>query len=209
MAWARSSSVRASWPRQPGDVGPDPRADGRGRTAEPVLLGREHLDELAAAGEQRAERLGRGIREGSEGRPDDLGELGQDRRIEGVRLGQFPGRLGEVADLAGVDDHHGEPRGGQRAREGGFEPAGGLQDDQGGGQPAHPLHERGEAGLPIRDGPPVAARAQRDIEAVFGDINADEDWKGGHGVLLPLEPGLANAASDGPRNCSGSVRGWT
>ena len=135
------------------------RIPGRGRGAEPVLLGRAHLDELPAAGQQRAQGLGRGIRQGPEGRPDDLGELRQDRRIEGIRLGQFPGRLREVADLAGVDHDHGQPGRGQRAGEGRFEPAGGLQDDQGGGQPAHPLHERGEAGLLIRDGPPVAARA--------------------------------------------------
>ncbi len=81
---------------EPGDVGLDAGPDGHGSTGEAVPLRYQHGHHLVSAGHQRAEDLGLGVPEGTPGRTDGLGEVSQDRRIQGIGFGQPPSGLGKV-----------------------------------------------------------------------------------------------------------------
>ena len=80
-------------------------ADGRRRGLAAVLLGGEHLDQLATACHQRTQRLGRRIWQWSHRGTHRIGEVGQHLGVDGVSLGQLADRFGEVAHLARVDSH--------------------------------------------------------------------------------------------------------
>ena len=58
-----------------------------GRAPETVFLRRQHLDELATAGKERGERVHLFIRQRPGYGTDDVGEMGEDLRIEGIGLG--------------------------------------------------------------------------------------------------------------------------
>ena len=55
---------------------------------------------------QRVGILGLGVPEGTPGRTDGFSEVSQDRRVQGIGLGQPASGLGEVPHLARVDHHH-------------------------------------------------------------------------------------------------------
>ena len=78
------------------------------------------------------ERLGLGIRHWAGRGADGFGKEGDDPRVEPFGLGQLAGRPGEVADLPGIDDGHGQPGAGQGGGDRDLIAAGGLQDNDGG-----------------------------------------------------------------------------
>lgn len=67
------------------------------------MLGHQHLDYLAAMGKQGSQGLRLGIRQGTGDRLNSLGEMDQDRSVEGISLGQAAASSGKVAHLAGID----------------------------------------------------------------------------------------------------------
>jgi hypothetical protein len=73
--------------------------------------------------------LGLLIGDGAGGRPHRFCEERDDPSIEGIGLGQLPGSAGEVADLARIDDGHGQAGARQRGRDGDFIPASGFEDE--------------------------------------------------------------------------------
>jgi hypothetical protein len=79
---------------QPGDVGGDLGAHRRQGLPQAVLLRRQHADQLVAALGERGQRLTLRVGQGTWLRADRLGNMGQRRRVQGVGLGQTPGRLG-------------------------------------------------------------------------------------------------------------------
>ena len=79
---------------------------GAGGGAEAILLRDQHGQYLLPAARQGAERLGVGVPQRAHRRADRRGEVGQERRVQRVGLGQLPGGAGEVPHLTGVDDHH-------------------------------------------------------------------------------------------------------
>ena len=70
----------------------------------------DHLDALAAAGDEFGQRLCLGIDDGAGLGADALGEEGDRLGIQPIGLGEPAGGAGEAADLAGVD--HGERQAG-------------------------------------------------------------------------------------------------
>ena len=68
--------------------------------------GRFTLVFLAAPGDEFAQRGGLRIGHGAGRWAHRLRKKGEDAGIERVGLGQLPGRPGEVADLARIDDGH-------------------------------------------------------------------------------------------------------
>ena len=95
---------------QPLDVRRDPLAERRASLAQPVLLGGEHLDQLPPSRQHGAQGLSGLIRQWARRGAQHFPELGQDLRIERIRLGQPPGGTGKFPDLAGVDDMHRQAR---------------------------------------------------------------------------------------------------
>ena len=114
-------------PLQPGYVGLDAGADGDGGDAKTVLLRDQHRHHLVPAGSQGVERLGLGVPQRARGRSDDFGEVGQNRRVKRVGLGQLPGGPGKVPHLAGVNDDHWQLLGRQSCYKGQFQAARSLQ----------------------------------------------------------------------------------
>ena len=103
-------------------------------------------------------------------------ELDQDTGVDRVVLGQLAQGSREVADLAGVDDGHGQAGVQQRAGQRTLQAAGGLDDDrrrsgvdQGGQEP-------GDAGRRVVERPDLARRlvGAGQVQLVLGDVNADE-----------------------------------
>jgi hypothetical protein len=81
--------------------------------AQPVLLRRQHIDELSAANDQGGQFLGAGFRQGPDGGSHRFGKLRQALRVKGIRLRQPSGGVGKVPHLARVDDDDRHPGGGQ------------------------------------------------------------------------------------------------
>src|SRR5262249_3326099 len=94
--------------------------------------------------------------------------------------GQSGRRSGEVADLAGVDDRHGQARRSQTCRHHGLEAAGRLEHDESWCYCIQPFGQflNGLAIAP--DGEALTAGANMNIQAILGDIDTDE-----HGFWLP------------------------
>ena len=90
--------------------------------AQPVLLGDQHGQHLVPAGRQRVEDLGLGVLEGAHVRTDDVGEMGQDPRVQSVGLGQRSGGPGEVPDLAWVTTTTGSAAAARAATKGNSKP---------------------------------------------------------------------------------------
>ena len=87
-----------------------------------VLLGDQHGQHLLPAGSQRVEDLGLGVLEGAHVRTDDVGEMGQDPRVQSVGLGQRSGGLGEVPDLGGLTTTTGSAAAARAATKGSSKP---------------------------------------------------------------------------------------
>ncbi len=191
-------------PIEPGQVRLDLLAHRLEGAAEAVLLGRAHREELPTARQQGVQRLRRGIRQWSGDGPHRFGELGQNGGIEGVGLRELARRLREVAHLPRVDHHHGQAGRRERPDQGELEPAGGFQDNQGRCPLLQATADRGGAACIVGGDPPLAARAQGGIHALFGDINTDEQGRILHDGLLLCGPVLQMRAAD-PDNCSGST----
>ena len=102
----------------------------RERMGETIPFGDQHLDELAAARQERVERPESLVGKRPDGRAHSLGKQGQDVRVDAVRLGQFSHGPGKSANLARVGHDHGKPCGSQRGDGGGFVSAGSLQNDE-------------------------------------------------------------------------------
>ena len=122
---------------QPREVGVDPPLEAAIPGHAPAIrLSAEHLDELAAAGDEFAETVDLVGGQWADGGPHGLGKVRDDAGVEGIGLRQEAGGAGKVADLAGIDDGDGEAGAGQGGRDGGFVAAGGFQGDEGGGEGA-------------------------------------------------------------------------
>src|SRR5207248_10540081 len=104
------------------DGGPD--ALGRRGSAEPILFGGDHVDDLTATDYEGFEFLSLGITQRTKRRANFVGEEGKDGGVDGVSLSELAGGLGKVADLARIDRHDGEGRACQRCDGSAFETAG-------------------------------------------------------------------------------------
>ena len=102
---------------EPGDVCPQALAHRLAGLPEPVLLCREHLDELPAACQNRRQRLRLLIGQGPRLRSHDRSEVRQRVGVQHIGLGQLLRRLRKVPHLPGIDHHDRYPCGSQGPRE--------------------------------------------------------------------------------------------
>ncbi len=123
--------------------------------------------------------------------------MGEDGGVDGVGLGQLSGALGEVADLAGVDDDGGQVGGEQGADGCLLVGAGGLEDDAFRRQGSHPGDELFDAGGVVVEAFPDAGGPGMGVEEVLADIDADQD--AAHGT----DSGSTQGSDEGRRrSCS-------
>jgi len=140
----------------------------------PVLLGADHLYDLASTVVEVLELLGLQVLEGPALGADGLGEAGDDPGVDGVGFGQQPHGAGKVADLPGVDDHDGQGCQGQGVDRRPGKAAGGLQDD-GVGLKRLKVPDQGSQPLfGVREALKLCGGTHGDHQLLFGDINADE-----------------------------------
>jgi hypothetical protein len=158
---------------QPADMQLDTRPHRFIGTRQAVLLGRQHLDELAPSGTERAQSLRGLVGKLTRFRPHGLRKAGEHLRIEPLGLRQSPERLGKRADLARIDDLHRQRRSGQLRGQRRFKAPGGLEDDQRRpprrqlcDQLANPL--RG-----IRRPPCLTGRLHRDVQHPLRNVHSD------------------------------------
>src|SRR3989442_404060 len=129
------------------------------------------------------QRLGLLIRQGAQLRAHDLGEVREDLRIERIRFGELPRRLGKIADLPGIDDHDGQRGRRQGPDERQFQPPGGLQENHGRRHRAKLVHDLRDPRVVVgrREAP---GRPQGDVQLGLGDINTDKHGSIHHDLLL-------------------------
>src|SRR5689334_18900472 len=153
-----------------------------------LTLGADHFDDLPSAGDEITQQPGRFIRQ----RPwlglGGLSKVGDRGSINRISLGTLSNRLRESPDLGRVDDHNGKAGGGQGCRRNGLEASGGFQRDNTRfklSQPDRQLFQSGGIALNRKHLP---TRTHSDIEAVFRDVDTNDDAF--HG-----DPSLPNRAS--------------
>jgi hypothetical protein len=120
------------------------------------------------------------VRQGPEGRPHRLGDMGPRAGVEGIRLGQLSGRLGKGARLTGIHHRHGQPRRCQRRHHGPLVAPRGFEDNQGGQQGLQSCDQGGHPGLIVGHGPPFTRGSQSHIQLGFRDIDPDNIRRGRH-----------------------------
>src|SRR5882724_97452 len=160
---------------EPADVDRNPPLQlGIAHEAATVCFGAEHFDQLATAGHEFAQDLGLRIRQRPGDGPDRFGKPSDDARIEGIRLGERTRRPGEIPDLPWVDHRNWEPSARQRGRHGDLISAGGFENHDRWRAGNQALSECNKAGRVVANAERLASRAEVDIKAILGDVNADK-----------------------------------
>ena len=153
------------------------------RTAEAILLRRQHLDEWSAARQEGGQRLRLRIRQGAQRRAQHLGEVRQHLGIEGVGFGQLPRGFGKIAHLPRVDHDDRHPRGRQDPRDRDLQSAGGFQDHERRGRCLQAFEDLCKPRFIIGCREP-SLRSKGHIQLRFGHIYPDKDLCTRHPILL-------------------------
>jgi len=85
---------------------------------ETIGLSRDHLDELTATGQERIERLRLVVGDRTRLGPHRFGEVGEQRRVQSIGLGQLARGAPEITDLAWIDDSDGNVANDERCDDG-------------------------------------------------------------------------------------------
>src|SRR6266702_424443 len=182
---------------EPANVVGETAPDGAAREAQPILLGDQHLDELAPPRDQGFQALAGLIRQRPGLGADALGKQGQHRRIDGVGLRQLARGAREVAYLSGIRHHHRDAGTGQRRRDGLLVSPGGLEDDQHPAQLAQAVQQRFNAARIVGDLPAIPARPACDIQGRLSDIDPNKYRGSSHETsgakAARLDPALHDA----------------
>ena len=159
-------------------MGVDPPVQGGSGGVAAVALGGEHLEQLAPARHQRPQAARRLVGQGPHGRPHRLGEAGDRLRVQAVGLRQPTYGAGEGAHLARVDDRDRQAGRGQGRREADLHAAGRLEHDQRRRERGQAADQGRHALVIVVGDEALAGRAQVDVEAQLGDVDADEHGSG-------------------------------
>jgi hypothetical protein len=145
-------------------------------------------------------RPGGGVRHRAGPGADAFGERRDDLGIQPVGFGEPAGGAGEGrADLARVDHGQRQAGPGEGGGHGDLEAAGGLEHHERRGQDAELRDQPVEALAAARDGDGPARRAQVHVEAVLGDVDADEGRRSSGGRLAAHDPSSWMRARGGCR----------
>lgn len=161
------------------------------RAEQPILLGSDHLLQLATACHQCTECSCGGIWQGAYLRLDGFGKMRQHRGIQSVRLGQLTRGTRKIAHLARVDDHHRQAGQAKLSRDQHLVAAGRFQHNAFGLTLAQLLDQPCYTGRVVADLPARPSRAHRHIQAGFTDINSDPLCRVGHSPLRTPEVSMA------------------
>jgi hypothetical protein len=145
---------------------------------------------LAPAGHEIREETGLGVRQGPDLRRGRLHEVGDHGGVDGVRLGPLAQRIGEGADLGGIDDDHGQSRLGEARDDDRLEAARRFEPDGCRRESAQPRGQRTDAFGVARHveaffagaffAGAFFATAHVHVEAILRDVNADGEGDGFH-----------------------------
>ena len=145
-----------------------------GRVAQPLFFGDDHLDDLAAPGDEIGEELGSAS---ASGRMAGLAASTK-RAITAASIGSvlrsLAERLGEGPDLRRIDDDDGEARRRQSRSDNGFEPARRLDRDARPGASGRKRSTRSAKALAVaRDHKGRPVRPHMNVEPVLRHIDSD------------------------------------
>jgi hypothetical protein len=141
---------------------------------EAVGLGGAQIDQLPASFDELLELSQGALGNFEAAGLDDFAEACQDAGVDGIGLGKDPEALGEITDLAGIDEGHGmsglEQFGNGRA----FVATGGFEDNDAGAWFRKLFEQLREAHPVVGHGESFGVRTASDLEVVFGHIHTDE-----------------------------------
>src|SRR5215471_21264242 len=152
-----------------------------------LLLGSDHVDDLAPAGDEIGELLGGLVRQRPWYDTRCLAEVGDHAGIDRVGLGALADGFGEGADLRRVGDRNRQAGPGEGRNYDRLEAAGGLEDDEVGLHNLETRHEVVEPGTSARDSETLTTRTHGNIEAVLRYVDTNGD-------LLHGDPSLSKRA---------------
>src|ERR671910_809111 len=141
-----------------------------GSHLEAVVLGDEHLQELASSGEDRLQSLGFLVRKDARTRAYCGRQTGEYFGVYLVGLGQPTGGFGEVSGLAGVYDRNGDLYRSYGSRRGALVTTACFEDDQRRACLEEPIEEGLDTCLVVGDDEVFALWYEADVEALFGDV---------------------------------------
>jgi len=149
----------------------DAFVDHLGRVGPAVLFRREHLHQLAAAVDQRFERLGLRVWQRTHLGFDRGAKAHQHLCVQRVGLGQLPGGACEVAHLAWVNHGHPDARRRQGTGDRDFQTAGRFDNHQVSGFKS--LKQRTDAALVVGHRKALAVGPQRHVQLCLGHVDPD------------------------------------
>jgi hypothetical protein len=142
---------------------------------EPVVLGHDHSDDLAAPSDEVLELPASLIRQCTELGAHHFSEVSQKVGIDAVGFSQLATGSGKIPDLARVDHLERDIFTSQSTSQCPFQIAGGLQDDQRRLDRVEPLHQGFDPGFVVGETIFDTTGADTDIESRFADIDTDKD----------------------------------
>src|SRR5437899_1298130 len=164
---------------------------------QPILLGDQHFNKLAPARDQRLQALACLIRQRPGLGAHPFGEQREHRGVDRIRLGQLAGSTGEVAHLPRIRDDHRHAGTGQGRRQRLLVSPCCLEHDQRFGPRAESLQQACNSPRIVGDLPTLATGAQRNIQRIFGHIDADKHRRRSHETsdakAARLDPALHDA----------------
>src|SRR5215218_9217912 len=180
---------------EPLNVCPDAPGHRFGGNLEAVVLGDEHLQELASSGEDRLQSLGFLVGKDARTRAYCGRQTGEYFGVYLVGLGQPTGGFGEVSGLAGVYDRNGDLYRSYGSRRGALVTTACFEDDQRRGCLEEPIEEGLDTCLVVGDDEVIALWYEANVEALFGDVYADVGSPSGAGSVAH---GATPSSSDTP-----------
>ena len=141
--------------------------------AETMLLGGEHLNQLAPPRQERIEFALVVGREQARRGLHLLREAREERRIEPIGLRQSTRRLREVAHVPRIHDHDRQRCGGEGARHRELVAASRFEHDQRRGDRPHMLEQRADPRLVVRHRRGLVGRAHLHVERGLRNVNPD------------------------------------
>src|SRR5713226_7643153 len=149
---------------------------------------RDHLDDLAPAGDKIGEQLCCRVGQLPKPRFGGFSKVRDHGGIDRIGLGTFAERLREGPYLSGIDHHHRQAGAGQASCDHRLETAGGLNRHQLDREWLQPFDQIVDPGARAADGKTLTARAYRHVQPVFRYIDANIN-------RVHLIPSLRNRAS--------------
>jgi hypothetical protein len=148
-----------------------------------VALSRDHLDQLSPAGNEFCQGFRLCVWNGSSLRAHPLSKQGDDASIELICFGALPRRSREIPDVPRVHHGHRQTSAGERRGDLYLEATARFEHDKSNREGRQMRSQGWNAVSVSRERQGCIGGPDMDVQAAFGNIDADEGWCGRRSVF--------------------------